>query len=114
MMYDSLDALNERRIQALHHYVIALAHGDLDGVARILQEAEQDSVLERMLLELHTAEAQRMRPSVALKEVQTIKKALQTYALLEAHSVTAEQSSRNGRKESMPHLKNVAEEEGQY
>ncbi len=114
MMHDAFDALNERRIQALHTYVVALSQADLDTVARILQEAEQDAVLERMLLELHAAEAQGMRTPVALKDVQAIKKTLQTYALLEAHSTTANQKTHSGRKEHMPHLKNVAEEEGEY
>ncbi len=114
MMHDALNALNEQRIQALHSYVVALSQADLDTVARILQEAEQDSVLERMLLELHAAEAQGMRTPVALKDVQTIKKALQTYALLETHNTTANQKTHNSRKKRMPHLKNVAEGEGEY
>lgn len=43
------------RMQALYAYTIALEQGDAETLARVLQKAEQDAVLERMILELHDA-----------------------------------------------------------
>ncbi len=40
--------------QAIHRYMVALEHGDIEGVAMILHEAEQDAVLEQMLLGTNT------------------------------------------------------------
>ncbi len=49
-MSDRLTPQEQRHAQALHHYTSALELGDLETVATILQEAEQDSMLEQTLL----------------------------------------------------------------
>ena len=40
-----------RRVQILHHYMCAMEQGDVDTISVVLQAAEQDAALERMLLE---------------------------------------------------------------
>jgi hypothetical protein len=114
MMQDGRVPLSEqdaRRLQFYHAYIVALAQGDGEMLARVLQAAEQDSVLERMLLALHAAEAQEKHVTTSLREMRAIKKALQTYALLEAQVATSGHSAH--RVDTAP-LKNVAEKESEY
>ena len=54
-MSKRFDRLSRSRVQALYSYTIALEHGDAETLARVLHLAEQDAVLERMILELHDA-----------------------------------------------------------
>jgi hypothetical protein len=114
MMQDAHVPLNEqdaRRLQFCHAYIVALAQGDGETLARVLQAAEQDSVLERMLLALHAAEAQEKHVTTSLREMRAMKKVLQTYALLEAQDATSGHSAH--RVDTAP-LKNVAEKESEY
>ena len=50
----SLPPRVKQRVLALHRYAIALKQGDLDGVAAVLHEAEQDSALGKMIQEFNT------------------------------------------------------------
>lgn len=54
-MSEQFDQRTRARVQALHTYTIALEQGDIDTIAQVLRQAEQDAALERMILELHTA-----------------------------------------------------------
>lgn len=56
-MPESLQKRQERlaREKLLYRYTSALEDGDLDTIAVVLQEAEQDRVLEQQILDLHTA-----------------------------------------------------------
>lgn len=54
-MTEAFDSHTRHRVFVLHDYTLALAHGDIDAVAAVLQEAEHDALLERMILELHSA-----------------------------------------------------------
>ena len=54
-MTEAFDSHARHRVFVLHAYTLALAHGDIDAVADVLQEAEHDAPLERMILELHSA-----------------------------------------------------------
>ena len=51
-----------RQVQALHTYATALTQEDLDTIAAVLQTAEQDPVLERMILEFHEALQEDLSP----------------------------------------------------
>jgi len=51
-----------RQVQALHTYATALTQEDLDTIAAVLQTAEQDPVLERMILEFHEAIQEDLSP----------------------------------------------------
>lgn len=67
-MSKQFDRLSRSRVQALYSYTIALEHGDAETLARVLHMAEQDAVLERMILELHDASLSSMGTSESLHE----------------------------------------------
>ncbi len=52
-MSKNLPASAQRRFQALYRYTQAMESGDIDTVSTVLQEAEHDQVLERMLLDIN-------------------------------------------------------------
>jgi hypothetical protein len=52
-MNEQLTPAMQRRIQVLQHYMRAMESGDVDAIAAVLNEAEQDRALERMILEFN-------------------------------------------------------------
>ena len=43
----------QRHIQVLQRYMLAMESGDIDSMAIVLREAEQDRALENMILEVN-------------------------------------------------------------
>ena len=43
----------QRHLQVLQRYMLAMENGDIDSIAIVLHEAEQDRALENMLLEVN-------------------------------------------------------------
>jgi hypothetical protein len=52
-MYEQLTPDTQRHIQVLQRYMLAMERGDVDSIAAVLSEAQQDHALERMILEVN-------------------------------------------------------------
>src|SRR5579884_2693301 len=52
-MKEQVQTQLQQRIQALYRYTNALENNDQDTIAEVLSEAQQDQVLERMILEVN-------------------------------------------------------------
>ena len=52
-MNEQLTPAMQRRAQVLQRYLCAMESGDIDTIATVLNEAEQDSALEQMILEIN-------------------------------------------------------------
>src|SRR5258708_19709154 len=50
-MNEPLTPAVQQRIQILHRYMCAMESGDVDTIATVLSQAEQDDALEHMILE---------------------------------------------------------------
>ena len=52
-MNEQLTPDTQRHVQVLQRYMLAMESGDIDSMATVLREAEQDRTLERMILEVN-------------------------------------------------------------
>ena len=52
-MKEQLTPDAQRHLQVLQRYMLAMETGDIDAMALVLREAEQDSALEHMIFEVN-------------------------------------------------------------
>src|SRR5690348_13167446 len=52
-MKEQLEQKIQQRINSLHRYTTAMEHGDLDTMTIILEAAQYDPILERMIVEVN-------------------------------------------------------------
>lgn len=69
------------RERLLLRYTVALERGDLDSVAAILQAAQQDAVLEQMILEINDVEAAEIEEAGYAQDAAVVRELLQTHLL---------------------------------
>ncbi|MBV9232239.1 MAG: PQQ-binding-like beta-propeller repeat protein [Chloroflexi bacterium] len=94
------------RMHALHTYMLALERGDLDIVTKVWRAAEQDAVLERLLLELHDTSLETIQP-IHSNDLSVF------YGLLHTYPGIAKEVGPNGAsslKENVPHQEELAAE----
>src|SRR6516165_4815264 len=54
-LHSSLPPHAQQRLSILHDYMQAMEYGDAEAILTILQAAEHDAVLERMILDMNAA-----------------------------------------------------------
>ncbi len=69
-MSDFPTPYEQRYTQALHRYTAALEHGDIETVAAIMRDAEQDSHLEQLVLNANTLYQRKNSITISLNEVE--------------------------------------------
>ncbi len=89
-MNEQLTPAMWRHVQALQRYISAMESGDLASIATILSEAEQDHVLERMLLEVNEVYQQEDHASVQPAEVTRLRQMLDAMAVVKAAGLESE------------------------
>jgi outer membrane protein assembly factor BamB len=77
-MHEQFDPRTRQRLQALHTYTIALEQGNIEAISAVLRAAEDDAVLERMIIELHMASLE-TTPFVDSRDMQPLQAILLTY-----------------------------------
>src|SRR5207248_6229403 len=66
----------QRHLQVLQRYMLAMENGDIDSIAIVLHEAEQDRALENMLLEVNDFYQQEDHTIAEVTDVTQVKQLL--------------------------------------
>ena len=93
-MNEQLTPDMQQHVEVLHRYICAMESGDIDTLTAVLSEAEQDHVLERMILEINEVYQHVDHTTVQPADVATVQQLLNAMPVMRAGSSMAPTSGR--------------------
>ncbi len=97
-MRDQLDPRRSHLVQVLYLYTQALELSDLETITRIMRKAEQDSALERMLLEINEVYQEVDTPSISSRDIEYLQDFLLPFIKQEVHTQVNDNTIRREQK----------------
>ena len=83
-MNEQLTPDMQQHVEVLHRYICAMESGDIDSMTAVLSEAEQDHVLERMILEVNEVYQHEDQTTVQPADVALVQQLLNTMPAVRA------------------------------
>ena len=112
-MSDFPTPYEQRYTQALHRYTAALEHGDIETVAAIMRDAEQDPHLEQLVLDANTLYQRKNSIAVSRSEVEQAQALLlNTFASYESEEFQEDTNMYSSEKLPVPVNSHISTQKG--